>query len=65
MSQLGSVIQSRRTVMSNNWTDQLAPLVKEGEETESEAGVREEEEMSGSNYCSVGEESEWEELEEE
>lgn len=28
-SQLGSVAQTKRTVLSNNWTDQSVPLVAE------------------------------------
>ena len=33
MSQLGSVLQTKRTnVMSNNWTDASGPLIRESDE---------------------------------
>lgn len=73
MSQLGSVAQNtRRTVISNNWTDQSQPLVIEGEEKSSKPATdnvaeekNEDGSGGGSSYYGESEESEWEEEEEE
>lgn len=70
-TKLGSVLApTKRTLMSNNWTDVSAPLVREsGDEIIDPAimeGKKEEEgDGEGSSYYSEGEESEWEEEEQE
>ena len=65
MPQMGSVLQTMRTnVMSNNWTDVSAPLIREGAEDQpiDPAIMEGNNSDEGSSYYSAeGEESEWEE----
>ena len=52
--------------MSNNWTDQSAPLLRESkDEVVAEPAPENKDEAEGSSYYSEGEESEWEEEESE
>ena len=68
MSQIGSVLNTKRTIMSNNWTDMSEPLARESAEDKKQAEEQKQEEVEkvaeddeeGSYYSDEGEESEWE-----